>query len=131
VTQILNLPLLAFSVSTGTNEDWTDAWAYADASGNPISGAGITLNMMLRRAADDPEAQIIASSVAGTLNGLPLNGSLSWGGTGMNIITLAIPDTTMAVIAPGSYVAEVQAVAEGYVKTIAAIDVTIVQGVVR
>lgn len=131
MTQILNLPLLAFPVSTGTNEDWTDAWAYADASGNPISGAGITLNMMLRRSADDTEAQVVASSVAGPLGGLPLNGSLSWGGTGMNIITLAIPDDTMGRIAPGSYVGEVQAVAEGYAKTIAAIDVTVVQGVVR
>jgi len=131
VTQILNLPKLGFSVSTGTNEDWTDAWAYLDASGNPISGAGITLNLMLRRSADDVEAQVIASSVAGPLNGLPLNGALSWGGAGMNVITLAIPDTTMGRVPPGDYVGEVQAVAEGFSKTIAEIDVTVVQGIVR
>ncbi|WP_342106276.1 hypothetical protein [Methylobacterium sp. SI9] len=132
MTQILSLPCVSFPVSTGTNEDWTDAWAYVDASGNPISGAGITLNMMLRRTEADAEAQIVASSVSGSLNGLPQNGTLSWSSTGgMNIVTLAIPDTTMARIAPGSYVGEVQAVAEGYSKTIAQIAVTIVQGIVR
>lgn len=131
MTQILNLPLLSFPVSTGTNEDWTDAWAYEDAVGNPISGAGITLNMMVRRTATAAEAQIIASSVAGDLNGLPLNGTLSWGGASLNIITLAIPEATMARLAPGTYVGEVQAVAEGHVKTIALIALTIVQGVVR
>jgi hypothetical protein len=131
VTQILNLPLLSFSVSTGTNEDWTDAWAYVDAEGDPISGAGITLNMMLRRAAVDREAQVVASSVSGPLDGLPLNGSLSWGGVGLNVITLAIPEATMEQIPAGTYVGEVQAAAEGYTKTIAVMGVEIVQGVVR
>ncbi|MCJ2098932.1 hypothetical protein [Methylobacterium sp. E-046] len=131
MTQILNLPQLAFSVATGTNEDWTDAWGFVDASGNPISGAGITLNMMLRRAADDPEVQIVASSVSGPVGGLQLNGSLSWGGVGLSVITLAIPASTMEGIPAGSYVAEVQAVAEGHVKTITVMVVTIVQGVVR
>ncbi|MGU3417638.1 hypothetical protein [Methylobacterium sp. D54C] len=131
MTQILNLPLLSFPVETGTNEDWTDAWAYVDASGNPIPGSGITLNMMVRRSPEAPEAQIIASSVSGALKGLPLNGALSWGGSGMNIVTLAIPKATMERLGAGAYVGEVQAVAEGYVKTIALIDLTVVQGIVR
>lgn len=131
MTQILNLPQVSFPVSTGTNESWTDAWAYLDASGNPISGAGITLSMMMRRNAADAGVQIVASSVTGLLDGLPLNGSLSWGGAGLNVITLAIPESTMEQIPAGSYVAEVQASAEGYAKTIAEIVVTVVQGIVR
>lgn len=131
MTQILNLPQLAFPVSTGTNEDWTDAWAYLDVTGGPISGAGITLGMMVRRTAADAQVQIVASSVSGDFNGIPLNGALSWGGAGLNIITLAIPETTMRRIPPGAYLAEVLAVAEGHSKSIALIALTVVQGVVR
>lgn len=131
MSRILDLPLLSFSVETGTNEDWTDAWAYVDVNGAPISGAGITLNMMMRATADAASVQIVASSVSGAIGGLPLNGALVWGGTGMNVVALAIPVDTMQRIPPGSYVAEVLAIAEGRQKVIATIAVAIVRGVVR
>jgi len=131
VTQILNLPLLSFAVTIANNEDWTDSWAYLDASGNPISLAGLTLTMMLRTRAIDPTAQIIASSISGAVNGMPQNGSVSSGGVGLNVVALAIPKATVARLAPGDYVFEVQASGDSLTRTIAAGPVTIQPGVVR
>lgn len=131
MTQILNLPLLTFAVTIANNEDWTDAWAYLDASDDPISLAGLTLVMMLRTTALDEEVKIIAASVSGLVNGLPQNGSLSSGGNGLNVVALAIPKATVAGLAPGGYVFEVQASGDGLTRTIATGPVTVGAGVVR
>lgn len=131
MTQILNLPTLMFPMTIANNEDWTDAWAYLDVSGDPISLAGLTLVMMLRARATDATAQVIASSVSGPVNGLPQNGAISSGGTGLNVVALAIPKTTTATLAPGDYVFEVQATGEGLTRTIANGPVTVEAGVVR
>lgn len=118
-------------MTIANNEDWTDAWAYLDVSGNPISLAGLTLTMMLRARAGDEEVQIIASSVSGLVNGLPQNGSLSSGGVGLNVLALTIPQSTVGTLDPGTYVFEVQATGEGITRTIATGPVTVNQGVVR
>ncbi|SFJ67638.1 hypothetical protein [Methylobacterium brachiatum] len=131
MTQILNLPRLTFATTIANNEDWTDAWAYLDKDGNPISLAGLTLTMMLRARAVDPTAQVIASSVSGPLNGLPQNGLISSGGTGLNVVALAIPKATVSRLSPGDYVFEVQASGEGLTRTIAGGPVTVEAGVVR
>ena len=131
MTQILNLPLITFAMTIANNEDWTDAWAYLDVSGNPISLAGLTLTMMLRARAGDEEVQIIASSVSGPVNGLPQNGSLSSGGAGLNVVALAIPKAAVSTLAAGAYVFEVQATGDSLTRTIATGPVTVNQGVVR
>jgi hypothetical protein len=131
VTQILNLPTLTFPMTIANNEDWTDAWAYLDVYGNPISLAGLILTMMLRAHATDEEVQIIASSISGPVNGLPQNGSLASGGDGLNVIALAIPRATVGTLAPGGYVFEVQATGDGLTRTIADGPVTVNAGVVR
>jgi hypothetical protein len=131
VTQILDLPLLTFPVAIANNEDWTDAWAYIDASSDPISLAGLTLVMMLRAQAVDPNALIIASSVSGLVNGLPQNGTISTGGDGLNVVALAIPKSSVERLWPGSYVFEMQAMGDGYTKTIATGPVTVNLGIVR
>jgi len=131
VTQILNLPLLKFAMSIANNEDWTDAWAYVDEAGDPLSLAGITLTMMLRERAEYPTAQVIASSVSGSINGLPQNGSITSGGDGLNVVALAIPRATVSRLAPGDYIFEVQAAGEGVFRNIATGPVTVQSGVVR
>lgn len=120
-----------FSVSIGTNEDWTDSWGYYDASNKPISGTGIALTMMMRATPDDPKAWIIAGSSPGLVLSLTPNGALAWDGDDGNLVTLAIPKATMSLIPPGVYVAEVQASADGITRTVATITVTVNRGVVR
>ena len=131
MTQILNLPLLTFPVTIANNEDWTDSWAYVDATSSPISLAGLTLIMMLREATNGAEAKIIASSVSGPVYGQPQNGSVSSGGDGLNVLALAIPKSVVTTLLAGDYVFEVQATGEGITRTIASGPVTVNQGVVR
>jgi hypothetical protein len=131
MTRILDLPLLTFSVELANNEDWIDSWAYIDVSSNPISLAGLTLTMMVRARAADQTVQVVASSASGPVNGLPQNGSISSGGTGLNVIALAIPRATVAKLAPGEYVFEVQASGDGVTRNIASGPVIVVSGVVR
>lgn len=131
MTQILNLPLLTFPVTIANNEDWTDSWAYIDASSAPISLAGLTLIMMLRKQAADPVLCLAASSVSGAIVGSVPTGNIVTGGTGLNVVALAIPELATSTLAAGSYVFEVQATGEGVTRTIATGPVTVNQGVVR
>lgn len=120
-----------FSVSIGTNEDWTDSWGYFDSYNNPLPGSYIALAMMMRATASSTTPTIVAASQPGFVQGVIQNGALSWGGQSGNLIILAIPRTTMQVTAPGSYIAEVQGTADGITRTIASIAVTVNPGVVR
>lgn len=129
-TQILNLPLLSFSMMVGTNEDWLDSWAYLDASGNPISLAGLVINFEVRPSAASTTASVIAST-ASTVAGLVVNGAVVVGGAGGNVLALDIPLATMLRLAPGSYVFEAQAQGDGVTRTISSGTVNVVQGVVR
>jgi hypothetical protein len=131
VTQILNIPLLTFPVTIGNNEDWTDSWAYIDAASNPISLAGLTLIMMVRKQAIDPVLCLAASSVSGAIIGAVPTGNITTGGAGLNVVTLAISKSAVSSLMPGSYVFEVQATGTGVTRTIAAGPLTVVQGVVR
>lgn len=131
MTQILNLPLLTFPVTIANNEDWRDSWAYIDASSNPISLAGLTLVMMVRKIATDPVLRLVASSVSGAVVGSVPTGSITTGGTGLNVVALAIPKTAVSTLQAGAYVFEVQATGDGLTRTIATGTVTVNQGVVR
>ena len=131
MTQILNLPLLTFAVTIANNEDWADSWPYLDASGAPISLAGLTLTMMLRARAEDANVLIVASSISGPVNGLPQNGSLGTGGAGLNVVGLSIPKPAVSRLSPGAYVFEVQATGDGLSRNIATGPVTVEAGIVR
>lgn len=131
MTQILNLPLLSFAMTITNNEDWTDSWAYIDVSSNPISLAGLTLVMMVRKQAADPVLCLAASSVSGAVVGAVPTGSISTGGDGLNVVALAIPKTAVMTLQAGGYVFEVQATGDGITRTIASGPVTVNQGVVR
>ena len=131
MTQILNLPLLTFPVTIANNEDWTDAWAYLDAQGGPISLAGLTLIMMVRKQAADPVLCLAASSVSGSIVGSVPTGAIATGGADLNVVALAIPKLATETLAAGNYVFEVQATGESITRTIATGPVTVNQGVVR
>jgi hypothetical protein len=131
VTRILDLPLLTFPVTIANNEDWTDSWAYIDVASNPISLAGLTLIMMVRKQAIDPVLCLAASSVSGAIVGSVPTGSIASGGVGLNVLALAIPKAAVSTLAAGNYVFEVQATGEGVTRTIATGPVTVNQGVVR
>jgi hypothetical protein len=131
VTQILNLPLLTFPVTIANNEDWTDSWAYIDASSNPISLAGLTLVMMVRKQAADPVLYLAASSVSGTIGGPLPAGSIVTGGDGLNVVALSISKTLVSTLAAGTYVFEMQATGEGVTRTIATGPLLVNQGIVR
>ena len=113
----------------GNNEDWLDSWSYLDANSNPISLAGITINFMMRVTATDPVVYVSAST-ASTINGSPVSGTLTIGGTGSNIVALNVPRSILLHIPPGSYVWEAQGVAEETV-TIGTGTVTVTSGIVR
>lgn len=117
-------------MTVGTNEGWLDSWAYVDALGNPISLAGLVLNMMVRPTPGDAYAVVVASTVA-TVAGLSVNGNIVTGGMGGNVIALQIPYATMLRVAPGAYVFEVQAQGDGETRIVARGTITVVQGVVR
>lgn len=131
MTQILNLPLLSFPVTITNNEDWTDSWAYVDVASNPISLAGLTLVMMVRKQAIDPVLCLAASSISGAIVGSVPTGGISTGGAGLNVVALAIPKSAVSTLAPGLYVFEVQATGDSLTRTIATGPVTVNQGVVR
>ncbi len=129
-TQILNLPLLSFTMTVATNEDWLDSWSYLDPSGSPLTFAGLTLNMMIRSTLGSVTPPVIASTAA-TVAGLSVNGAIVTGGVGGNVLSLRIARATMGSVVPGPYVFEVQAQGDGQTRTIATGAVIVVQGIVR
>lgn len=131
MTQILKLPLLSFQVTIANNEDWTDSWAYVDANSAPISLAGLTLIMMLRKRADDPVLCLAASSASSAIIGSVPTGSIVTGGTGLNVVALAISKAAVSTLQAGTYVFEMQATGDGVTRTIATGPVTVNQGIVR
>ena len=129
-TQIRNLPCLSFGMIVGNNEDWLDSWEYLDPSSAPISLAGLTLNFMVRPAANSSSASVIASTAA-SVAGLPVNGTVVVGGAGNSVAALNIPRAFMLGRAAGAYVFELQAAGDGVTRTIATGPASVVEGIVR
>lgn len=130
-TQILNLPLLEFAVTVRNNEDWVDAWSYLDASGAPISLAGLELDMMVRTRPDDPVIRLAASNVPGLYASPIPAGAITTGGDGGNILGLSIGQGLISQVGAGSYVFEVRARGDGHARDIATGELTVEQGIVR
>lgn len=127
-TQILNLPLLSFAMTVGTNEDWLDSWAYIDASGLPLTLDGMTFALMVRPTPSDPNPLIVASTGQATVRGLSANGALTAGG---NVLAVSVPQTWMQRVVAGVYVFEVQAQGDGVARVVARGALTVIQGIVR
>lgn len=127
-TRILDLPLLSFSMTVGTNEDWLDSWAYLDALGIAIPLDGMTFALMVRPTPSDPNPLIVASTGQVPVRGLQANGAVTAGG---NALAVSVPYTWMQKTVAGAYVFEVQAYGDGVTRVVARGALTVVQGIVR
>jgi hypothetical protein len=123
MSAILSLPLVELTVTTGNNEDWIESIQYLQADLiTPVDLAGVFFAMELRRVASDTDVVATASTD---------DGRLFVGGTGNSFLSIQIPVSAMDGIAPGDYVADVVAKADGYTRVIARIELTLFQGVTR
>jgi hypothetical protein len=132
MTNILALPLTQMSILTGNNEDMVESVLFqVGGTGSPTLGVapeqldlrGIDFNMHVRRSATDHEVVMTASTDDHTLS---VGAFPNYG-----FLLFAIPVDTMLLRAPGAYVADVVATADGSTRRCLVIDLSIVEGVTR
>ena len=123
-TNILAMPLVDMTVTTGTNEDWIASLKYTqDDETTPLDLSGIALRMEVRRNVDDEEVAVEGSTT---------DGRVSIGGTGNAYVLINVPVTAMNnLLTEGTYVGDIVATADGYTRVIVRIVATIVKGVTR
>lgn len=136
-TNILAMPLVELSISTGTNEDWIDSIKYMVEDGSSplpqLDLRGITFEMEIRRAAPDHEVVINASTEDGSICiGQPPN-------FGFLIINVDLSE--MKLQQPGKYVGDIigyemekdhaGTILHHLQRVVAYISLTIVEGVTR
>jgi hypothetical protein len=123
MTAILTLPLVELLVTTGNNEDWIDSIQYFENDEiTPVDIGGIFFAMEVRRVAADVDVVLTASTE---------DGRLVVGGTGNSFLLIQVPYTLMDDIAPGDYVADIVADAEGHRREVVRLTITLLQGVTR
>jgi hypothetical protein len=129
-TNVLALPLAEASIFTGNNEDWLEAFEYlaggdgSDPSpGDPLDLRGINFQLMVRRAPDDPEVVLWASTDDGTIQvGAPPDS---------NVLIINVPLATMTTRNAGLYVADMIARDADFQRRIMTIDLEVVEGITR
>jgi len=138
MTNLLAMPHVSMTVETGTNEDWVDSIKFmvddgtTDEDKPQLDIRGIVFEMEVRRAAPDHQVVINASTEDGSIIiGAPPD-------FGFLIINVDLDE--MKIQQPGSYVADI--IGQEYAgqapnkvlmaqRVIAAISLTIVQGITR
>jgi hypothetical protein len=120
-TNILYMPVVAMTMTVGTNEDWLDGLEYQDLQSppQPIMLDGIDFEMELR--SNPPAATVVL--LASTDNGLIVIYDNTW--------QLLVPATTMLLLPPADYVFDMLGRADGYTRQLASGTVTVVQGITR
>lgn len=98
-TNILMLPLIQCQITTGTNEDWIDGFAFFadDAETQPLSLDGIQFEMEMRAFPPDHNVAVRGSSQEGTLQ---VSG---------NVMGMNIPASQMTMVPPGDYTFDILA----------------------
>lgn len=128
-TNVLAIPLAQMTVQTGTNEDWIDSILYVVGpepidSGTPqLDLRGINFEMEVRRTPTDHEVILSASIDEGTLAIGPA--------PDFGYLLIMVPEAEMITKVPGTYVADIVASADGYIRRTMLIDLTIVEGVTK
>jgi hypothetical protein len=125
-TNIKTLPRYECTIEASNNEDLILALDFAAADNvTPIALTGIAFRFTVRADPDDVAAAIAATTAAGTLAI----------GTGSpdptNRLLFIIPQSAMATVAPGAYIFDVQAIADGVTLTVAYGQILVAQGVSR
>ena len=129
MTNILAIPLVNIDVAVANTEDWVDSIKFVVDTGVAIDLMpqldirGITFDMEVRRAADDPEVVLGASTTDGTLKigDLPDVGFLIFN----------IPFVQMRDLIAGTYVGDILAHDDIYTRVVVNINLTVVEGVTR
>ena len=103
MTNILALRPVSGAFNLTTDSDWRTSFAFTDATSAAIDITGIAFHLQARSAAG---ASVIALDLS-TANGGLINGGAS------GILTLIAPVTMMESVAPGVYVADIVAEADG------------------
>jgi hypothetical protein len=120
-TNILYMPAVAMDMTVWTNADWLDGLEYWDqrTPPQPIDMGGIEFEMEMRTA--PPAVTVVLK--ASTDNGLIVVYANTW--------QFKIPAMTMNLVPAATYVYDMLAVADGYVRIIASGGVTVNQGITR
>lgn len=123
MTNILALPQISGSLSLATNGDLRASLGFTQAnSSTAIDLTGIAFRMQVRLASDATQIALDLSTDNGLLINGGANGLLSW----------VVPAAMTAQIAPGAYVADLLAIADGATINLCAaapLAVTVTQGV--
>jgi hypothetical protein len=123
MTNILALPQISGSLTIATNADLRAALQFTQAgSSAALDLTGISFHMQVRPAAGNPAIALDMSTANGLLTNGGANGLLSW----------LVPAAQVAQMAPGAYVADLVAIADGAIVNLcqaAPLTVTVVEGV--
>jgi hypothetical protein len=123
VTNILALPQISGSLAIATNADLRASLLFTQAgSSSPLDLTGIAFHMQIRLASDATQIALDLSTANGLLVNGGTNGVLSW----------LVPAPATQQIAPGAYVADLLAIADGAVINLcqaAPLAVTVSKGV--
>jgi hypothetical protein len=123
MSNILILPLAQFTVTTGNNENWLDSLQFVQADlVTPVDLTGIEFMMEMRQLAADVDIFVRGSTA---------DGKITVGGVGDSFLLINIPQAEMKEVPANDYVADITASADGYVRVIAQLTVTVFQGVTR
>ena len=124
MTTVLTLPLLTATAVVSTDEDWDFVVPYTDDNDDPITLAGVEFDLYARPAAESPLVMFAYASDA----------AYSWpvaGGTvvvNANTVTVHVPQTVIATLAPGDFVASFRARADGHKRRVLTVALTVEQG---
>jgi hypothetical protein len=128
-TNILALPPASATITVSNNEDWIDSILYfvdtgiGDPTANQLDLRGIRFEMEIRRAAEDTEVVLHASTDDSSLAlGFPPD---------YGYLIINISHKAMAALQAGVYVGDIVASDAIYERRCLAIDLTVVQGITR
>jgi len=127
-TNLLAMPLVQMAVTTGNNEDWIDSICFlvngTDPDTDPqLDLTGINFLMEVRRAPQDHEVIIRASTDDGTLSiGAPPD---------FGFLIINVDHETMRQQGAGTYVADIIGSDALSVRRVVGIDLTIIEGITR
>ena len=123
MTNVLALPQISPPLAIATNADFRGALTFTPGGGGAaIDISGIAFHMQVRLASDETQIALDLSTANGLLINGGTNGVLSW----------VVPAAQTAEIAPGAYVADLLAIADGAVVNLCAaapLAVTVIRGV--
>jgi hypothetical protein len=122
MTHVLALPQVSPSLAIATNADLRGSLTFAPSGGGAaIDVTGIAFHMQIRLASDETQIALDLS----TANGLLINGGAD------GVLAWVVPAAQTAEIAPGAYVADLLAIADGATVNLcqAPLAVTVTKGV--